>query len=114
MVSSVMEKFFFDVDVGIMRTCDNIGQRFANRNAASEEATGILAEIARDLSMRGVHHDLTVAMRDKTGLVVYTATLCIKASWANSNAELARPAAPVDRATATPSKRQLASAHLQG
>ncbi len=73
-----MSKFFFDVYNGVCHFPDFEGQKFCDKDAASQEATGVLADIARDLALKGKCSDLTVDMSDETGHVVFTATLSVK------------------------------------
>ncbi len=89
-----MQKFFFDVDDGVCPTCDSDGQEFPNRKTASQKATGLLAEIAKDHAMKGICKDITVDLKNASGRVVFTATLSVKAKWISWKGAPTRPDAP--------------------
>ena len=76
-----MPRYFFDIEDGSHSTRDMHGHELAGPDAARVEAIRVLPDIARDEAPHGNNRDYKVAVRDRTGKVIFEARLALRAEW---------------------------------
>ena len=76
-----MPRYFFDLTdrQGFHR--DEFGVECASAQEARDQAVCLLPDIARSEMPNGDRHDIRVQMRDESEVVVYDATLSLRAGW---------------------------------
>ncbi len=75
-----MPRFFFDTFDGDKRMQDDVGV-VCDLDEVDKEAVDALPDIAREKLPDGLKRDLWVRVRDEEGVLVFEASLSLRAHW---------------------------------
>jgi hypothetical protein len=74
-------RYFFDIDDGERKNSDQEGLDLPNREAARQQAVGILPDIAREVLPDGDRRTFVCRVRDGAGKAIFEARLELIAGW---------------------------------
>ena len=72
-----MTRYFIDTSNGDIALADRVGADYPTEAQARTEALQAISDMARDHVQHGGNRDMTAAVRDRTGAVVYAVKLSL-------------------------------------
>lgn len=81
-----MPMFYFDLTDGEDETPDLDGTRFTDRDAARDEAMGLLSDMARSELPDGNHRTFTVTVKGDDKAPIFSAELTVVGRWLDAGA----------------------------